>query len=121
MEFEYDPIVQRPEPEREVLVRAHAYMRRTETPMEQYLRQQWQAAMSATRVALDAWRSVWPIEVEGNLDDDEQKTAGYIMAALEQSYQRLDSLSRRMLGDVMYSAQLGQMTEEWLDDVEHDD
>jgi hypothetical protein len=108
-QFEYDPVVQRPEPDRDILARAHVYMIRTQTPMQAYLRQQWETAISAIRVALDAWRRVWPIEGM-EFESGDRVLATRALTNIEGAYNLLDHLSRTMLGDAMDAAQRGEMT-----------
>jgi hypothetical protein len=113
-QFEHDPVRSRPQPDREILVRAHAHMLRTQTPMQAYLRQQWEAAISAIRVALDAWRTLWPVE---GMEFEPDERALMIRAAvnIEAAYNLLDSLSGTMLGVVMDAAGRGELTLEALE------
>jgi hypothetical protein len=113
-QFEHDPVRSRPQPDREILVRAHAHMLRTQTPMQAYLRQQWEAAISAIRVALDAWRTLWPVEGM-EFEPDERALMIRVAVNIEAAYNLLDHLSGTMLGVVMDSAQRGELTLEALE------
>jgi hypothetical protein len=116
-QFEYDPVVQRPEPDRDILARAHGYMLRTQTPMQAYLRQQWEAAISAVRVALDAWRKIWPIE-GAEFEAEERLLMTRALDNIEDAYSVLDRLSGKMLGWPMDMAQLGHLSLAVLEDFE---
>jgi hypothetical protein len=118
-EFQHDPVTGRPKPDREILVRAHAHMLRTQPPMQAYLRQQWEVTMSALRVALDAWRKVWPIEGM-QFEPADRLLVTRALTNVEGAYNLLDHLSERMLGVVMDAAQRGELTIEALEEFEHD-
>ena len=109
-EYQHDPpLSRRPEPAREIMVRAHRHMLQTETPQECWLRQGWETTISAVRVALDAWRELWPVD-GAQMERDVAAHAAVISTELENLYHRLDGLSRNMLGDVMQDAQMGHLT-----------
>lgn len=108
-DFDFDAPIQRPEPDREVVARAFNDRLSTEAPIEKYVRQQWETAVAATRVAMDAWRDVWPKEVADLTADEELRAiAQEVAQELEQAFHGLDKLSELMLGTTLYEAQLGR-------------
>lgn len=117
-DFGYDaPQDKRPEPDREIMARAHNYLIATETPQQRYVRQQWECAMAATKVALDAWRRIWPIEAADSLSENGQVHARAASNELEEAYFSLDSLAEEMEG-VRHEANRGAITIEDIDDME---
>lgn len=117
-EYQYDvPVSRRPEPPKEILVRAQRHMLDHETDLQAYVRQHWETAFSALRVAMDAWRTIVPLELDSFTAqgrDEAERAIGKIISA----YMALDLLSEEVLGPVMYQAQRGNLTLESLDDLE---
>lgn len=104
-----DPIVQRPQTDEQILARAHNHLLKNEDPMEAYVRQQWEATIGACRVALDAWRRVWPAEAADSLPETEQRKAKEIENRLSEAVHLLNGLSEEMLG-VVHRALVGDLT-----------
>lgn len=111
--FDFDPPQGRPEPDRELLARAHNYLISTETPMQRYVRQQWEVAMASSRVALDAWRRIYPIEAADALSEGGRTLASEVDNALSRAYLALDTLADELEG-VRHEAQTGDLTIEQL-------
>lgn len=118
-EFRWDIPQNRPEPDKELMARAHNLMLATETPQQRYVRQQWECAMAASRVALDAWRRVWPLEAADSLTEDGQDRARDVESALAAAYFRLDSLSEELDG-LRHEVQTGGITSHDLAEMERE-
>jgi hypothetical protein len=106
----YDQLAQRPEPDRSIARRAYALMLTNESEMDAYLRQQWEVAMGAVRVAMDALRRLYPQEMT-NLRLMSGGDAGhdieYALNHIEQAFGHLDAVGKPMLGELMHRATLG--------------
>lgn len=111
-EFSYDPPQQTPQPDREVLMIARNRMLADESPKERYVRQQWEVAFSATKVAMDAWRQAYPEFVMDLVPADVTPLPGQIMELLEGLYQSLDALSAALNTEEVCLAEGGSLTRE---------
>lgn len=118
-EFDYDKPQQRPEPDREIMARAHNLMMASETPQQRYVRQQWECAMGASRVALDAWRRIWPVEASDSLSEGGCEKAKTAEGALEVAYVSLDKLSDEMEG-LRHEVETGVVSDEDLTAMERE-
>ena len=116
----WDKTQSRPEPDKELMNRAHNLMLKTETPMQRYVRQQWECAMGATSVALDAWRRVWPQEASDSLHPEEWREAQEAELHLGIAYLALDRLSEA-LGGVRYQCEVGLVASDELAEMEREE
>jgi hypothetical protein len=110
MDAPYDEPVRRPKPERDALALALTDLRDGESPLERYVRQEWETAAAATLVALGAWRKIWPNETRYSLSEDEWETARRIELLLAEANHLLSTLSPTMLGPVADAVAQGDMT-----------
>jgi hypothetical protein len=97
----HDPQVQRPIPDQEAVALGMTDLFAGESQLHRYIRQQWEAATGANKVALDAWRRVWPGETRYGLRADDQETAAKIEKHLAMADYLLDTLTSDMVGDVL--------------------
>jgi hypothetical protein len=116
----YDEPAHRPEPNEEIARRAHALMLAGESVMEKYLRQQWEVATAAVRVAMDALRKLYPEEMPslrgmGDPGDDAAHEVEFALNHIEQAFVHLDGASEPMLGELMHRATLGLASKEEVD------
>ena len=101
MDAPHDPEVQRPVPDREAVALAMTDMRDGENQIRTYIRQQWEAALGANKVALDAWRRVWPGETRFHFPVAMHDTVREIDEHLAQASFLLDSLAPELLGETL--------------------
>lgn len=101
----------RPIPDQNLVKRTYEAMCKLESPMQRYVREEWEAAIGATRVSLDAVRKLYPVEAdymsEGTVERLE--SAGTNLASV---YAELDKCAGEILGDTMLEALHGGLTEE---------
>lgn len=117
-EARHDPVVRRFAPDRELVARAQRAMMADEDndPVQRYIRQQWEAAFGATRVALDALRSIWPTE-RLSLSKDDSASLSHAIEDIEAAYTHLDDLTKGMVGEVVADVHRGLiLTHHDLDD-----
>lgn len=107
MEANEDRIVRRFVPDRELVAVAFNAMMEGEDQRDAFVRQHWEAAFGAVRVALDAVRAVWPVE-QSYMDDPVawERATRY----LEDAYTQLDILSEEMLGQTLFRVMSGDIT-----------
>lgn len=98
----------RPRPDRDIIERALAVTNRTHTQMERYVREEWEAALGATRVALDAVRRLWPLEQDALTERDFGCLEG-VAGDLGRAYAQLDGMSEDMLGKLLNDACAGRL------------
>lgn len=104
-----DPIASRFVPDQALVNRAHNRMLQAEGPLAKFVRQQWDVAFGATRVALDSLREIWPTDTR----DLDQDTRVFLMEALqhlEDAYHCLDSVAEAMVGQLVVDVQMGRIT-----------
>jgi hypothetical protein len=106
----HDEMVHRPRPERLALALALTAMREAESPLERYVRQQWENTAAAARVALDSWRNIWPNETRYSLPEGEWEVSRRIELLLAEAGHLLSTLSPTMLGPVADAVAQGDMT-----------
>lgn len=112
MDAPYDAPVQRPRPDPEAMALALAAMRDEESPLERYVRQRWETACAGNRVALDAWREIWPNEARYSLPDQQWEVARRIELLLAETSHLLSTLGPTMLGFLADATAHGDMTAE---------
>lgn len=103
--FAEDPPTERPQPDKESLALAHNHMIHNETPIQRYIRQQWDVTFGAMRVAMDAWRRIYPAETSYEFSEYQQRVVEAIARDIEQTIVNLDSLSSSVRGDIMHEAE----------------
>lgn len=108
------PIIEH-EPEREP---AHALRLQRETPMERYLRQQWEVATASTRVALDALRRMWPLEAAHLHEIDAAYEIDAALVHATKLAEHLALAAKEIVGELMYAAEMGRLTAAQLEDAE---
>jgi hypothetical protein len=122
MDAPYDEPVTRPKPERQALALALIDLRESESPLDRYVRQQWETTAAAALVALDAWRKIWPNETRYSLPKGEWETVRKIERLLADANHLLSVLSPTMLGPAADAVAQGDMSVEdlgrYLDDDE---
>lgn len=119
----HDPIVRKFAPDPTLVHRAHNMLldEEREDPARAFVRQQWDAAFGATRVAMDALREIWPSEA-AQITDGTGRFLVDALNGLEEAYHALDSVAEEMVGDLMVAVQRGRVRteEEFLDYVGDD-
>lgn len=96
-------------PDPELVARAHNLMLESEDHGHRYLRQRWEEAFAATRVALDVFREVVPSEAF-QLDEENRADAERALDALTIAYAALDRMSEGILGWPMIGVLRGSVT-----------
>lgn len=107
-----DPIVPKFKPDEELLARAQRHMKAEEgdaSARQIRVRQTWEHALAATRVALDSMREIYPTEIDC-LPTDAQVSARDALDAIEEAYASLDAMSEALLGEVMTNVLAGAIT-----------
>lgn len=123
MEARHDVTVERFKPDNELVVRAHNAMLAEEDELPQghsrrFVRQQWEAALGATRVLLDSLREIFPLEQDAMTERERMGLDGALGHA-EGIYLTLDGLSAEILGDTMHGVLIGTITtHEQLDEMD---
>jgi hypothetical protein len=108
----YDPPVQRFKPDAELVSRAQRFLMGYEdstTSRVRFIRQRWEEALGATRVAMDALREIYPVDADA-LEPTDQKVLSVALSGVTTAYMALDRLSRVMLGEVMHDVLVGRIT-----------
>jgi hypothetical protein len=110
MPAQHDPIAHRFVPDPTLVHRAHNLLLEQEEgrPTQRYLRQQWDAAFGAVRVAMDALRDIWPLEAR-QLGEPAQLFLHQALDDVENAYHSLDSIAEVMVGDLMVAIQNGEI------------
>lgn len=124
MEARYDPIVQRHVPAPGLVHRAFNMLLDRETEQERLVRQHWDAAFGAVKVAMDSLREVWPVDaadVGGNVSS----ALSEALRLTEDAYAALDGIALEMVGPLLVLVHRGHIkTEEQFDaylDAQADD
>lgn len=108
----HDPIVPRHRPDPELVARAqrHMMMMEDETryPGHRHVRQKYEEAFAAIRVALDALREIYPIDRALLPDRVNKELVGALDWTLR-AYEGLDSISEEMLGEIMHGVLIGEI------------
>jgi hypothetical protein len=92
-----DPLVTKFVPDPELVAYAYNQMRERERHSQTFLRQRWEEAFAAVRVALAALREVYPAE-RAQLDDHEAGLCDEALDLITCAHAQLDGLSDTMLG-----------------------
>jgi cytochrome c-type biogenesis protein CcmH/NrfF len=98
-------------PDPELVTRAYNHMRAAEEMLggnHHFVRQRWEDAFGAVRVAMDLLREIYPRE----RDTMNERTATDISMALtclQGAFERLDQCSADMLGDLMHDVLTGRI------------
>lgn len=108
-ESDYDPVAQRFIPDRELVARVQRHMLANESEPERFVRQQWEAAFGATRVALDALRAIYPLERDA-MDDETRLALDEALVAVESAYVHLDDCAENILGALILAVLRGRVT-----------
>lgn len=112
MDAPWDQAVQRPRPDTEAVAIAMTHVRADESQIMRYVRQQWEAAVGANHVALDAWRRVWPQETRYCFTDDQYDTCREIEEHLAMATHLLSTLAPSLIGNIADAVMQGNMTAE---------
>lgn len=92
----------RPIPDSDLARRAHDLQRMGETEMHRHLREEWEAAIGGARVAMDALRTIWPVDAD-HLPPYCSDAIAQAHKYAETLYATLDTIAPSMAGDLMYS------------------
>ena len=106
-EVKYDPPQLPPPPDKEVIARAFNRMTEIETPQHRYVRQQWEVTMASVKVAMDAWRRIYPEWVSDHVSPVNEPMIKGIMGSLESAFLDLDRLAPEMTTEELDMAQKG--------------
>lgn len=109
MEARPDPVVGRFQPDSGLLAQAQRHMMEQESDAERYLRQQWEAALGASRVAMDSLRAIWPAD-RRLLNDDDAFRLETALGHAESLVAGLDELDEAILGEVVAAVLAGRVT-----------
>lgn len=109
MEARPDPVVGRFRPPSGLLAQAQRHMMEQESDAERYLRQQWEAALGASRVAMDSLRAIWPAD-RRLLNDDDAFRLETALGHAESLVAGLDELDEAILGEVVAAVLAGRVT-----------
>lgn len=90
----------RPIPDRSLRVRAQRDMIQGESEIHRYVRQQWETTLAGVKVALDAWRKIWPFE-HSEFPPADAVDLGDIEHTLAGLWRRLDHFSEEMVGQAV--------------------
>lgn len=93
----------------ELVERAMENMLDTETPRQRYVRQQWESAFAAARVALDALRDILPLDRDVMTSECLRAMRG-ALSHVERAYECLDGCSGEMMGEAMLDVLAGRIT-----------
>jgi len=111
MTFEPDPLVRPFKPDDELLARALSRMMREETMAHRFLRQRYEHASCALRVALDSLRDIYPTAT-GALPEESCNAIGYAMSLAEGAYVELDRIAEAIFGATVVGIMRGTITTE---------
>jgi hypothetical protein len=113
-EAAHDPVARRFSPDRELLVRAQRHMIETEGERQRFVRQRWEEAFGAVRVALDALREIWPSERDA-MHSVSSRVIGEALDEITTAYAHLDDACEEIVGREMYFVLTGvvKTTEEF--------
>lgn len=116
-----DPIVHRFRPEPSLVARAQRYMMQIEDetdPGVRFVRQRWEEAFAAVRVATEALREIFPSE-RHRVDERTYRNLGVALGHVTRAWTALDDCSGDLLGDTMQNVLLGYVDDhEELDRME---
>lgn len=119
MSARHDPVARRFVPNPILVNMAHNALLELEDhePGRAFVRQQWEAAYGAIRVAIDALREIWPLE-RHNLTVEDQEHVRRALDDLVEAYIDLDEMAEGLVGWVMVAVLHGTIkTEEELNDA----
>lgn len=108
----HDPIEPRLVPDVQLLARACNYMLGQEAQaggLQRYVRQHYEDAFGAIRVAMDILREIYPRERDA-MSDTARNRISRALACLQGAYECLDDVSVDMLGPVMHGVLTGVLT-----------
>lgn len=109
MEAQPDDIVHAYRPDRELLARVTNEMLARESHEHKFMRQRWEHALGASRVALDALREIWPA-YRHRLSDQEGREVKSALEHAEALLLRLNDLDAVMLGEDVIGVLRGEIT-----------
>lgn len=107
---EPDPPAHRFVPDPELVARAHNRMLKYETHGKRFVRQRWEEAFAATRVALTALREIYPVD-HSELGEEEAIQMRLAHDSIMDAYEGLDQMSESMLGGLMNDVLRGRVTD----------
>lgn len=120
--------MQRPVPNEDLLRRSFAVLEAEETSMQTYLREEHSAAIGGARVAMDALRRIWPIEVDqlpptrvSPAPASGEKLPETLRRAhqlIEDAYRALDRVGEYFHGSLVQRALLGEDVTRELEEAE---
>lgn len=108
----------RPIPDEGLIRRALAVRLATETPMEEHFREEFDAMIGGTRIAMDAARKLWPVEID-HMSTDVEHVLRNALRHLEKTYALLDSCAERIGGVLLHRAILGEDIRDALEQAEN--
>ena len=103
-----DPLVGRFVPDPELVAYAYNRMRERENRPQAFLRQRWEEAFAAVRVAVAALRDIYPAE-RAQLDDHDAAVLAEALDLATCAHTNLDCLSDTMLGWLMVDVLHGRV------------
>lgn len=109
MEAQPDPIVQRFIPDAELVARAQRALMEDESPRERFVRQRWEHALGAARVAMDELREIWP-SCADVLPGDGGIELRAAHSTAEELVRILDELDEKVLGSAVCGVLNGAFT-----------
>ncbi len=121
-EWTYDPVIPKFVPDPELMARCQreqmAQEKESWSQGQRYVRQQYETAFAATRVAFDAVRAIWPIEAD-SLHEDAHARMQHVLTTLTDTYRMLDEMAVDFYSMPLLRVQRGFITtHEELDDME---
>lgn len=105
----HDPYAERFRPDPELLAIAHNQMLKEEMAPHRFVRQRWEEALGALRVALPTVREVFPSEGSA-MPPGMLECLRSAERHLEEAFIELDSLAEEMLGEAMTRVLDGTLT-----------
>lgn len=108
MEARPDPVVGRFQPDPHLVARAQRHMMEQESDAHRFMRQQWEAALGASRVAMDSLRAIWPSEAH-LLDSGDAADLELALHSAEAVVAGLDAIEVAVLGGAVTAVLRGEV------------
>lgn len=109
MDAQPDPVVHPFVPDRELVARAQREMMARETPGHRMVRQRWEEALGANRVALAALREIYPSH-RTYLTNHGNQQLDRALDRITEAFGLLDDLAPEILGEIMHDVLTGRIT-----------
>ena len=106
----HDPVARRFGANPELVAIAHNALLDSEDGRMTFVRQRWEEALGATRVAMDALREFYPIDRDA-LTEDAFNATDVALDQIECAYASLDSMSDELLGETLTAVLQGLITD----------